>query len=221
MKVSTVLQMICALILTWGATTTAQTLIDSDVKPPYVSLLCGRNEGNLGTLDVTVTYLNVTENADQLILQVRSDLKICTVDTSENFFWKEADPYAGFDVQYFNDVTNAIATRKAYIDPAKPYNRVALSAYDDSENGNGSAWSGPMQSAEGNKLSGTVTLKKSELFGRKELAQLARGETVIKTIALFHLANLTNEVDGTDLQLGDQGLGGRNILLKFKQSNSK
>ncbi len=221
MKISIIFRIACAFFLSGGVIVEAQTLIDSEMKPPYISLNCGLNEGNLGALDINVTKLNVVDTDQQLLLDVHSDLRVCAVDRNKNFQWNEANPYVGFDVQYFNDVTNVIATRKAYIDPAKSYNRIALSALDDSESSTGTIFSATMSSAGGNSLVGTVTINKSEIFNQKDRVQLNRGETVTKIISLYHLANLTNEVEGKDLQLGDEGLNGRNIVLRFKKNNSK
>lgn len=211
-----------SLLLVTGLTvqSQAQNLTDIDVKPGYLLVQCQNNEtDSIGTLGLIVNQIFSAQTEDSISLTVNSSLFVCSIalDGSKKLSWKTANPFKGFEAQYYNFQTNSIQSRQVFIDPKKSFNRMKLVVFSYSENNKLYAVENKMQEDRNDSFTGTLQLKKSNLLSKTDKAGLDLGKTVQKKIELYHSSNFTTVINNEELQFGDENRAGQNLILHFKK----
>jgi len=198
----------------------AQKLSDIDVKPGYLLVQCKDNQtDSIGTLGLLLNKVSSSQTEQTISLTVNSSLFVCSIalDGSKKLSWKTANPFQGFDSQYYSNTTNSIQNRKVFIDPAKPFNRMRLVVLTQSQANKLHAIDTSMKEDANDSFSGTLQLNKSDLLSASDLAQLNEGKLVKKTVELYHSSNFTTIVNNEEIQLGDENRAGNNLIFHFKK----
>lgn len=196
----------------------AQKLSDIDVKPGYLLVQCNDSQtDSIGALGLLLNKVSSSQTDQAISLTVNSSLFVCSIalDGSKKLSWKTANPFQGFASQYFDYATNAIQTRKVFIDPTKPFNRMSLVVLTPAAKLHSAE--ATMKEDANNSFTGTLRLKKSELLSASDLAQLNKGKLVKKTVELYHWSNFTTIVKHEEIQLEDEDRGGNNLIFHFKK----
>lgn len=198
----------------------AQKLTDIDVKPGYLLVQCKSNEtDSIGTLGLIVNKVSWTQTEETISLTLNSSLFVCSIelDGSKKFYWKTANPYKGFEAQYYNFQTNSVQSRKVFIDSSNAFNRMKVSAFLYSQSGKLRAVETNMQEDINDSFTGTLQLKKSQMLYSSDLADLDSGKTVQKKIEFYHSSNFTTVVNNEKIQLGDENRAYQNLIFYFKK----
>jgi hypothetical protein len=214
-----------SLLLSLQISAHAQNLSGADAKPDFQQVQCKTaGSDDVGALGLVNENFSSSQTVDTVTLTATSTLYVCTISTDgqKTLAWKVANPYAGFQVQYFDYASNSIQSRKVIIDSSKPYNRMKLMALIDGHHSSTSSSEATMQPTGQNSFTGSVTLQKSDLLNAQDLKKLKQGSTVVKTVELYQVSNLTTYYpNGEELLTGDESRSGRNVLLSFKQQGNQ
>jgi hypothetical protein len=204
------------LIFLFSVYSQAQQIVSAELKTPYTKAQCQTvgldTMSTFGLFTQSFSYKNTA--ADEITISMINSLSICRLSTNgpKKLDWVSVNPFAGFEVQYFNDATQSIAMRKVWMDPAKPFNRLEIVLMNPES---GKFWRSRMESRPNGSFSADLMVKKSGLLNAADQIEIKKGNTVRKTVELYHIFNSTTIVDGKEMLFGDESLSGRNIYLFF------
>ena len=210
------MKLIFASILLLSAYAQAQQIVNAELKTPYTKAQCQTvgvdTMSSFGLFTQSFSYKNSA--AGEVTISMINSLSICRLSTSgpKKLDWASINPFAGFEVQYYSDATQSIALRKVWMDPAKPYNRLEMVLMNPET---GKFWRARMEARRNGSFGADLLIKKSGLLSAADLAEIKKGNTVRKTVELYHIFNSTTVVDGKEMLFGDESLSGRNIYLYF------
>lgn len=202
----------------------AQNLINAEPKTPYLLVQCESSlTDSIGALGLRINKISVTQTNETLLISANDSLLACTISTdgSKKVSWVQVNPFQGFEVQYYHYPTDSIQTRKFFMDPAKPYNRMKMSLLFYDSQLKASVAEATMKEDEKNSFSGTVEIKKSVLLSRRDLAQLDKGASIEKRIELYYGSNFTTYVNDQEDSTGDENRGAQNLILQFKKDDNQ
>lgn len=203
-------------LLLFSVHSQAQQIVSAELKTPYTKAQCQTvgvdTMSSFGLFTQSFSYKNT--GADDITISMINSLSICRLSTTgpKKLDWASVNPFAGFEVQYFNDATQSIAMRKVWMDPAKPYNRLEIVLMNPES---GKFWRSRMVARSNGSFGADLIVKKSGLLTAADLIEIKKGNTVRKTVELYHIFNSTTIVDGKEMLFGDESLSGRNIYLYF------
>lgn len=190
-----------------------------EVKPPYVKFSCSNGETDYaGAIGLSLNKFTATEKNEEISISLANTVSICTVakdQTGKNVFSaKEVNPYAGYDVQYFNFKTSSIDLRHEVIDSAVPANRFETNIFINSSN---KLVKGSLLKSQSTNSSIETQLKiaKADLLDQNDIDTLEKGLTVSKMVTLFSVLNTTSTINGEKILMGDINFSGRNIVFVF------
>ncbi len=204
------------LLLFFSMHAQAQQIVNAELKTPYTKAQCQTvgvdTMSSFGLFTQSFSYKNTA--ADEIIVSMINSLSICRLSTTgpKKLDWASINPFAGFEVQYYSDATQSIAMRKVWMDPAKPYNRLEIVIMNPET---GKFWRARMEARPNGSFGADLKVKKSGLLKTADLVEIKKGNTVRKTVELYHIFNSTTVVDGKEMLFGDESLSGRNIYLYF------
>ncbi len=207
-------------LLAMTTTAQAQKLTDIDVKPGYLLVQCKNNEtDSVGTLGLIVNKVSSSQSDEKISLTVNSSLYVCSIalDGSKKLSWKTANPFKGFEAQYYSFQTNSIQARKVFIDPSRNNNSMKIYLYSYSPSNKLRAFESKMQESANDSFTGTLQFKKSDLLSSKDVTDLDSGKTVQKKVELYHSSNFTTIINNEQIQLGDENRAGQNLFFHFKK----
>jgi len=194
-----------------------------EVFPPYINVGCSDlRTDSAGKLGLQLVKLTSTESAEKISLAIDQQLKVCTVSKDENgnnkLAWAKANPYKGFEVQYYDSETNSLKLRKEIIDSNSKFNRFELTAYSTDVS---LVVKQNLQESSDGSAGAVLELNKNGLLNQNDFDQLDSGAEVKKVVILFSNLNTTSIVGEQAFEVGDQHFSGRNIALTFiKEKNS-
>lgn len=193
-----------------------------EVFPPYVSIGCSDTSiDSSGRVGLQLVKLTSSESADQISLTIDQQLKVCTVSKDGNgvnkLAWTKANPFSGYEVQYYDSKTNSLKLRKEIIDNNNKLNRFELIAYRDD-----SSFSTKQRITESaNDLSSAIlVLNKNDLLDQNDLDKLDSGSEVKKTIVIASILSSTSIIDETIFDILDHRFSGRNVSFTFIKEKS-
>lgn len=217
------MQFLAGLLLLTAFVTTqtqAQTLTDVDLKPGYLLVQCKNNETDtIGTLGLVINKVTPSQSEDLISLTINSSLFVCSInlDGSKKLSWKKANPYKGFETQYYSFQTNSVEARQVFIDSKRPYNRVKISILSYSSSNKLQAVEATMHEDKNDSFTGTLTLNQSQILTASDIKDLDAGKPVQKKVELYHSSNFTTVINNQEIQLGDENRSGHNLFLQFKK----
>lgn len=174
----------------------------------------------MGAMALNLISLNAVDTKDSISITTSSIINVCTASKNSagvvTLSFKEVNPYAGYDVQYFDAETNSIALRHEVISPKTEANRFeTLIMSEDNDKTTRTS----KNAIAGNTITNTLIVNKSDLLDAADLAKLDQNQEVKKTIVLFSLLNTTTQVGSELFYFGDVSFSGRNLTLVFTKKN--
>ena len=193
-----------------------------DIYPPYQNIGCSNLEvDEVGGLGIKLNGLTVKENELNLMLNINQTLRVCRMNWTEDgvraLAWIDANPFLGFEVQYFDFGTRSIQMRTEQIDANSPANRFEAAIYLEDKN---KVFSERLLSSENNAGQGTIKISKMELLDQNDMDKLDTGNEVTKVLYFYSILNLTTYIRNQEIRIGDRIIAGRKLILTFIKADN-
>lgn len=195
----------------------AATVNKVEFFPAYLNIGCSDLKmDSAGKLGLFLTKVRTTETESTLTISLEQQLKVCNISKDTNginqLSWSNANPFKGYEVQFFDFNINELNTRKEVIDTNSKSNRLEAGIYF-------SASSVLLKTNLTESVSGTaqgsIVINKDDLLDQNDFDLLNAGTEVKKVIVLFSNLNVTAKINNEDFQFGDQHFSGRNVAITF------
>lgn len=212
-----------ALLSTVFATSTmAYTVNKVEAFPPFLNVGCSTiGKDSVGSLGITLNKIATSESENSIKISVDQTLKVCELSVDElgnkNLAWKAANPFKGFEVQYFDVTTNSLKTRNEIIEQDSKFNRFEVTALVEARK---IVIKKELSENKDNTNAATLEINKLDLVNQNDLDVLDTGKDIKKTFILFNTLNTTTTVNNQKMLFGDQIFSGRNITLTLTKAKN-
>lgn len=195
----------------------ASTVNKLEVFPPFLKIGCSNVKTDAGgKLGLQLKRISTSETEDSLTISLEQQLKVCQVSKDDNgnnqLTWLNANPFTGYEVQYYDFKINKLNTRKEIIDTNSKFNRFESGIYYSSKSVIAKA---NLTGTLSGSAQASIVLDKNDLLDQNDFDLLNAGSEVKKVVILFNNLNVTTTIDEEVIQLGDQNFSSRNISITF------
>ncbi len=194
------------------------TVSKIEIFPPYSGVGCeDLGTDNVFSLGLHLEKLSVSETDSQIQLTSNNTLNLCVKKSDGTLSWEKVNPFAGFDVPFYDIALGIISLRRDYIDTNSKANRFEFGIFLEK---NQSAFKALMREGVNTTIEGSIKINKLELLEQQDIDQLNRGISIRKVIELFYVSNMTSLVHGETLQFGDEPWSERQVAITFVKENN-
>jgi hypothetical protein len=216
------LRVVALLSTVFATSAMAYNVNKVEVFPPYLNVGCSQlGKDTVGSMGLTLNKLSTTESESSIKVSIDQTLKVCELSIDElgnkTLAWKNANPFKGFEVQYFDVKSNSLKTRTEVIDQDTKFNRFEVTALLDSRK---TVLKSLLSENKNNTNVASLEINKLDLVNQNDLDILESGTEIKKTFILFNTLNTTTLVNNQKMIFGDQIFSGRNVTLTLTKSQN-
>lgn len=216
------LKVIALLSTVFATSAMAYNVNKVEAFPPFLNVGCSKvGQDSVGALGITLNKISTTESENSIKVSIDQSLKVCELKIDENgnksLAWKMANPFKGFEVQYFDFKTNSLKNRTETLEQDSKFNRFEVSALVESRK---IVIKSNMSENKENTNAASLEISKLDLVNQNDLDVLDTGKEIKKTFILFNTLNTTTTIDNEKLLFGDQIFSGRNVSLTLTKAKN-
>ncbi len=216
------LRVVALLSTVFATSAMAYNVNKVEVFPPYLNVGCSQlGKDTVGSMGLTLNKLSTTESENSIKVSVDQTLKVCELSVDElgnkTLAWKNANPFKGFEVQYFDIKSNSLKTRTEVIDQNSKYNRFEAAVFLEDKK---IAIRSSLSENKSNSNNATLEISKLDLINQTDIDALDAGSDIKKTVILYNVLNTTTIINNETITLGDQSFSGRNVTLTLTKSQN-